>query len=83
MIFLCMLDLSQYLCLCIRNAYFGVSPCSFCPFRYAFVMVSCPVVNSLRMLKLLGQVCLVVVRSALLNLACWVSLSNYWIGLLV
>ena len=46
-------------------------------------MVLCPVVNSLRMLELLGQVCLVVVRSALLNLACWVRLSNYWIGLLV
>ena len=83
MIFLCILDLSQYLCLCIRNSYFCVSPCSFCPFRYAFVMVSCPVVNSLRMLELLRQVCLVVVRSALLNLACWVRLSNYWIGLLV
>ena len=35
------------------------------------------------MLELLGQVCLVVVRTALLNLACWVRLSNYWIGLLV
>ena len=46
-------------------------------------MVLCPVVNSLRMLELLGQVCLVVVRTALLNLACWVRLSNYWIGLLV
>ena len=39
-------------------------------------MVLCPVVNSLRMLELLGQVCLVVVRTALLNLACWVELSN-------
>ena len=47
------------------------------------VMVLCPVVNSLRMLELLGQVCLVVVRTALRNLACWVRLSNYWIGLLV
>ena len=46
-------------------------------------MVLCPVVNSLRMLELLDQVCLVVVRSALLNLACWVRLSNYWTGLLV
>ena len=81
--FVCILDLSQYLCLCIWNASFGVSPCSFCPFRYVFVMVLCPVVNSLRMLELLGQVCLVVVRTALLNLACWVRLSNYWIGLLV
>ena len=83
MIFVWFFDLSQYLCLCIWNAYFGVSPCSFCPFRYVFVMVLCPVVNSLRMLELLGQVCLVVVRTALLNLACWVRLSNYWIGLLV
>ena len=65
-------DLLQYLCLCICNAYFSVSPCSFCP-----------VVNSLRMLELLGQVCLVVVTSALLNLACCVRLSNCWIGLLV
>ena len=83
MFFLCILDLSQYLCLCIRNAYFGVSRCSFCHFRYALVMVLCPVVNSLRVLELLGQVCLVVVGTALLNLACWVRLSNYWIGLLV
>ena len=83
MIFVCNFDLSQYLCLCIRNAYFGVKPSSFCPFRYVFVMVLCPVVNSLRMLELLCQVCLVVVRSALLNLACWVRLSNYWICLLV
>ena len=83
MILVCIFDLSQYLCLCIWNAYFGVSPCSFCPFIYFFVMVLCPVVNSLRMLELLGQVCLVVVRTALLNLACWVRLSNNWIGLLV
>ena len=60
-----LLGILQYLCLCFCNAYFGVSPCSFCP-----------VVNSLRMLELLGQVCLVVVTSALLNLACWVRLSN-------
>ena len=46
-------------------------------------MVLCPVVNSLRMLELLGQVCLVVVRTALLNLACWIRLSNYWTSLLV
>ena len=46
-------------------------------------MVLCPVVNSLRMLELLGQVCLVVVRFALFNLACRVRLSNYWICLLV
>ena len=48
-----------------------------------FVMVLCPVVNSLPVLELLGQVCLVVVRTALLKLACWVRLNNYWIGLLV
>ena len=83
MIFVCIFDLSQYFCLCIRNVSFGVKPSSFCPFRYVSVMVLCPVVNSLRMLELLGQVCLVVVRTALLNLACWVRLSNYWIGLLV
>ena len=46
-------------------------------------MVLCPVVNSLRMLELLGQVCLVLVRTALLNLACWIRLSNYWTSLLV
>ena len=46
-------------------------------------MVLCPVVNSLRVLELLGQVSVVVVRTALLNLACRARLSNYWIGLLV
>ena len=49
-----------------------------------FLWWSCTQLSiALCMLELLGQVCLVVVRTALLNLACWVRLSNYWIGLLV
>ena len=83
MILVCIFDLSQYLCLCIWNASFGVSPCTFCLFRYVFMMVLCPIVNSSCVLELLGQVCLVVVKSALFNLACWARLSNYWICLLV